>query len=241
MAITTKGRVTDFYADGVAIQPNFSLTEKNDGSIEGQVVFKCDESRFSNLPQMDSGHPRDSRCELYNREITYLPLGQIQLTGSYFGLVANKTKPIISYTPNTDRDPVTAHPDFSTALVTAGGVWRDSNNGQLFTEAERLQLPEDNDKALEFFGWTNPEDELFGVEFYLTPSTMVSLTYWQKNVPTIRKRMKIVNRVPGFRKPADVKDFLLLDFPYRQVGNFYQVTELYLGSGPKGFSKLLYP
>lgn len=240
MARTTKGDVTLYYADGVVIQPNFAIVEKNDGSIEGQVVFICDESKFFNLPQMDSGHPRDPRAELYNREITYLANGRIQLTGSYFGLVANKTKPVINYTPNTDRDPVTAHPNFA-ALAAEGGIWRNVNTGTFVTDAERGDMIAGTENALEFFGWNNPDDELFGVEFYLTASTMVSLTYWQKNVPTIRNRMKIVSNVPGFRKPADVKDFLLLDFPYRQVGNFYQVTELYLGSGPKGFSTLLYP
>jgi hypothetical protein len=104
MPITKKGRVESFYANGVVILPNYSLTEKNDGTIEGQVVFEADISKFNNLPQLKSPHPRDSRCELYNREITYMPLNKVRMTGSYFGLVSSKTEPILSYTPNTNQE-----------------------------------------------------------------------------------------------------------------------------------------
>jgi hypothetical protein len=38
-----------------------------------------------------------------------------------------------------------------------------------------------------------------------------------------------------------VKEFLVIDYPYRQVGSFYQVTEQIMGSGPNGFSSILYP
>jgi hypothetical protein len=93
----------------------------------------------------------------------------------------------------------------------------------------------------EFLGFFDPSiADLFGAEYYLSASTAVSLTYWQNSTPSLRRRMSIVSSVPGFRKPSDCKNFLLLDFPYRQIGPFYQVTELYLGSGPNGWSKQLY-
>jgi hypothetical protein len=227
MSLTRKGNITDYYADGVVIQPNYSLTEKNDGTIEGQVVFECDESRSGNLPIMNSAHPRDPRCELYNREITFLPLRKIRLTGSYFGLVSAKTDPTISYTPNVNQDPVTTHPDFATFAGTPTAPL----NGAKFDLATG-----------EFLGFFDPEiKDLFGAEFYLVPATLLSLTYWTKSVPTLGRRMTRKTTIPGFRKPADVKEFLVIDFPYRQVGSFYQVTEQIMGSGPNGFSKKLYP
>jgi len=112
MALTKKGSITEFYSDGVAIQPNYSLTEKNDGTIEGNVTFECDIAHFNNLPRMKAPHPRDNRCELYNRDITYLPLEKVRMVGSYFGLVSKKTDPILSYIPNTDKDPIETHPLF---------------------------------------------------------------------------------------------------------------------------------
>ncbi len=224
--VRIKGRVTDHYADGVAIQPNFKLTEKNDGTIQGQVVFECGDEYFNNLPQMGAAHPRESRCELYDREITYMPNKKVQLCGSYFGLVSSKTKPILSYTPNTDRERVETHPLFEEFA----GTKTVPKNGAKFDAATG-----------EFLGFYDQTiKDLFGVSYYLVPATLVSLTYWQSSVPTLSARMSIKTSIKGFRKPTDVKDFLLLDLPYKQIGSFYQVTEMYLGSGPNGFSTKLY-
>ena len=227
MAIKKKGSVAEFYSDGVAIQPGFSLVEKNDGTLEGQVVFICDVDREQNLPQMGSLHPRDSRCELYNREKTYLGLERIQLTASYFGLIAKKTEPILSYIPNTNQEPITSHPSFETFAGTSANPL----NGATFDA--------DSGEFLGFYDQTITD--LFGVSFYLTPATLLSLTYWTREVPNLGRRMLRKSSIPGFRKPADVKEFLILDYPYRQVGNFYQVTEQIMGSGPNGFSTTLYP
>jgi len=227
MAVQKKGSITDFYSDGVAIQPGFSLTEKNDGTIEGNVTFECDISYFNNLPRMKAPHPRDTRCELYNREITYMGLQKVRMVGSYFGLISKKTDPIISYTPNTDKDPVETHPLFQDFAGTKDAPI----NGAKF-----------DDETGEFLGFFDASvKDLFGVRGYLNPSTMIALTYWQSSVPSLSKRMTIRTSVPGFKKPPDVKDFLLLDMPYRQIGSFYQVTEQILGSGPNGWSTKLYP
>jgi len=227
MAIKKKGDITEYYADGVAIQPNFSLVEKNDGTIEGQVIYICDRTRFGNLPQMGSVHPREPRCELYNREITYLGLHRIQLTASYFGIVSKKTDPILSYTPNTNQEPITSHPNFATFA----GTKFDPLNGAQF----------DADTG-EFLGFYDQSiTDLFGVSFYLVPTTLLSLSYWTSDVPKLGRRMTRRESIPGFKKPADVKEFLIMDYPYRQVGNFYQVTELIMGSGPNGFSNIIYP
>lgn len=224
--VQKKGNVREFYANGVAIQPNYSLTEKNDGTIEGNVIFETDMANFSNLPRMKSVHPRESRCEIYNREITYLPLLKVRLTASYFGLISSKTDPIISYTPNTDKEPIETHSLFEEFA----GTRSSPKNGAKF-----------DDDTGEFLGFYDQSIKgLFGTAHYLVPATMVSLTYWQSSVPSLTKRMSIKASVPGFRKPSDVKDFLLLDIPYRQIGSFYQVTEQYLGSGPNGFSKKIY-
>lgn len=227
MPIKKKGDIAEYYSDGVAIQPNFSITEKNDGTIEGQVVFKCDTSRIANLPQMGATHPRDSRCELYNREITFQGLTQIQMTGSFFGLVSARTKPIISYTPNTNQDPITSHPDFS------------SFAGSKTTPLNGAKFDDDTGEFLGFFDQSITD--LFGAEFYLVPATLLSLTYWTKNVPSLQRRMTRKSSIPGFKAPPDVKEFMLLDTPYRQVGSFYQVTEQIMGSGPNGFSNIIYP
>lgn len=224
--IQTRGRVTEYYANGVAIQPNYSLTEKNDGTIEGTVTFEADMDQFANLPRMRAAHPREPRCEIYNRDITYLPLRKVRLVASYFGLVSGKTDPVLSYTPNTDKDPIETHPLFEEF---AGNKTAPINGAKF------------DDQTGEFIGFYDQTiKDLFGARYYLIPSTMVSLTYWQSSVPSLSRRMSIKSTVSGFRKPPDVKNFLLLDIPYRQIGSFYQVTEQYLGSGPDGWSEKIY-
>lgn len=226
-SITTKGRIREDYADGVAIQPGYMLTEKNDGTIEGTVTYECDRNDIGRLPLMYTPHPRDSRAIVYNRDITFLGLDKVQMVASYFGLIARKTPSVISYIPNTDKEPVETHPLFEsfagTKTAPLNGAKFDSDTG-------------------EFLGFFNPAiKELYGATHYLVPSTMVELSYWQNTVPSVSRRMSIKPSVKGFRKPSDVKDFLLLDLPYRQIGPFYQVTEQYLGSGPLGWSTILYP
>lgn len=220
------GDIRDFYANGVAIQPGYKLTEKDDGTIEGTVQFEADRNDIANFPQVGNAHPADSRCECYARELTYGKNGKVFLSASYFGLVSSKTDPVVNYTPNTDRDAIETHPDFATMAGTSASP----NNGAAF-DAE----------TEEFLGFFDSSNDLFGTRYYLRPSTMVSLSYWTRNRPTLKKRMTIVTSVKGFRKPPDVKDFLLLDTPYRQIGSHYQVTELYMGSGPDGFNPTVYP
>lgn len=209
-------------------QPDRELAEKNDGTIEGTVVWTGDRSNLSSAPGIKSAHPDDSRCECYARTIKYRTNGLCDVTCSYFGLVSSKTEAVISYNPSTDREPIAAHPRFKDEI---GGTPSSPQNGAKFA-----------DDTNEFLGFLEDDapDELLGVQYYLSASTQVSVTYWQNSVPSLRKRMEIVSSIPGFRKPSDVKEFLRLDFPYRQIGSFYQVTELYLGSGPNGFSQIIY-
>lgn len=226
MATQIHGRITEHYSNGVAMQADRSIVEKNDGTLEGGIRFECDRAHIANLPGMGAAHADDSRLELYNRSITYHRMGKVSMEASYFGLVSSKTDPILSYTPNTDREAITTHERF----VEFAGTKDNPKNGARFD-------PETG----EFLGFFDPSiEDLFAADFYFTPSTSVSLSYWQRNAPSLSRRMSIRASVPGFRKPPDVKDFLLLDMPYRQVGSFYQVTELFLGSGPKGWSKTIY-
>jgi len=220
MAVKKKGNPS------ITLQPGFSLTEKDDGTIDGTCVFECDQSLLNFLPQKGAAHPRDSRCEIYSRTITWMGLEKIQMVASYFGLVSSKTNPIIAYTPNTNKEPLETHPLFETFA----GTQASPINGAVFDS--------ETGAFLGFFDQTIKD--LFGATGYLVPATMVSETYWQRSVPSLTKRMTIVNSITGFRKPPDVKNFLLLDMPYRQVGNFYQVTKQYLGSGPLGWSKKIY-
>jgi len=193
------------------------------------VVFECDQANVGFVPGIRSTHPSDPRCECYTREIAYIANGKARITNSYFGLTSRQTDPIINYTPNTNQDPITSHKDFTDFAGTADEP--NTTNGATF-----------NPLTGEFLGFFIPSvTDLFGAEYYLVPSTLLSVSYWTDKVPTLKRRMTIQENVKGFVKPPDCKELMLLDTPYRQVGSFYQVTEQWMGSGEKGFSRILYP
>jgi len=235
-------RITQGRFDGLQLQPGFEFVQKNDGTIEGTADW--DWPSWTNIPNLvGSNHPVNPRCECIASSILCLKNGKARITGSYFGLATPKTNPIINYTPNTDRDPITSHPDF----FKIAGTDESPKNGAKWIR--------DVNGPGEFLGFVNCDPNtgrlgtdgqftrktLLGVEYYMVPSTMVSVTYWQNSVPALQSRMTIVSKIPGFKAPPGVKEFMLLDTPYRQVGPFYEVTELYMGSGKYGFDRDIYP
>jgi hypothetical protein len=220
MALDIKGTYVDYVA-----QPNRTIGQKSDGTLDGQVVFKTDRARIGTLPQIGSTHPDDSRLKQFQRNITYAPNSEVIMTASYFGLTLSKTAETISYSGGQNNDPIETHPDFESFAGTQGAPL----NGAVF-----------DDDTGEFIGFISGDYQ--GVQYYLTAATVISLSYWTDSPPVLKNRMSIVASLPGFVTPPDVVNFLLLDSPYRQIGTwYYQVTEQYLGSGVKGWDPIIYP
>lgn len=235
MSRTTKGDI-----DGaVIIQPDRSISEKNDGTLEGQVIYKCDSSNISRLPRIGTTHPDDNRLECYNISRTYNSNGLVTATASFFGLISSTTDPVITYSGGQNNEAITTHPNFTDFAGTVDAPL----NGAVF---ETDTTAADYGSFIEFGGGEDADGPQFrGIEYYLTPSTMITLSYWTDKVPSLKNRLKIYSRIRGvssaeLKVPSDVEDFLLLDTPYRQVGSFYQVTEQYLGSGPRGWNEIIY-
>jgi len=216
---------------GVYMQPGAKLTYRDDGTIDGTIEYHCDISLVSYLPEIGDSHPYDSRCELYARDITYDRLGKVIMTASYFGLENKETDPVITLTTNADQVPIEAHPNFVDDL---GGTSAGPLNGALF-----------DDVTGEFKGFFAPGDEakLFGVEYYFQPGINVTASYWTSDKPKLDELMQIVESTDiskDFISPPNVKNYLLIGQPYRQVGSHYQITKQYLGSGPDGWNELIY-
>lgn len=212
-----------------AIQPNRSVVEKNDGTLEGTIVYRADRANLYAIPDIGDPHFDESAMEMYQRTRVYQGLDVVEVTGSFFGLTSKKTDPIITYSGGQNNEAIETHEDFENFAGTAAAPL----NGAKFDPVTR-----------QFLGFLLPSastPSFRGTTHWITPSTLVSVSYWQDSVPTLKKRMSIVNSISGFTVPPDVKDFLLLDTPYRQVGSFYQVTEQYLGSGERGWNSLIYP
>lgn len=216
MARVEKGDLT-----GAIIQPDRSITEKNDGTLEGSIVWKCDASEADEqLPKLGDLHPDDDRLEVYNITRTYNSNGIVTANCSYFGLIASATPPVVSYSGGTNSDPIETHPNFSTLTSSSNYSYDDDGN---------------------FLGFTG--GDLQGVQYYLTPSSTVTVSQWFDSKPILGARIAIVTRpigTSGYIFSSDIKNWLLVDSPYRQVGNFYQVSNVYIASGPSGWNTKIY-
>jgi hypothetical protein len=220
---------------GIFIQPNRTISEKDDGTLSGSVIYEASEGAY--LPGLGFSHPDDGRLEMIEQTITHMPNGKKQLQASYFGIVASTTIKKISYTGAQNQDAIETHANFG---YFAGNGSVPINGAQFITEENA-----DGDEYYEFQGFFpfangGGYNAFTGVSSYLTAGTQVSVTYWTDKIPKLDNRMTIVQFIPGFTTPPDVGNFLLLDTPYREVGSFYQVTEQYLGSGQRGWNSDIY-
>ena len=77
----------------------------------------------------------------------------------------------------------------------------------------------------------------FGIEGTKT-EPIVSYDGGTNNDPSIVSRPGIGRKT--FYKPPNVKNYLLVDMPYRTQGNLYQVTEQYMGSSSGGWNRTIY-
>lgn len=236
MSLNIKGTIATY-----SRQPGSTVTEKNDGTLEGQVVFKGPSANEVIFPGIGSTHPFESRLECYQVDDVWGPNSELTRTASYFGLVSPTTDKVITVSGGQNNDPIETHPDF--ASFSASNPLDKSTwiNGATFDIASK----ENQDPTGEFLGFlkggTAAELKFRGTQYYLTPATVVTLSWWSRSAPTLKPRMSIYASIPGLETPPDVADFLLIDTPYRQVGSHYQVTEQYIGSSDPGWNDIIYP
>jgi len=238
-------------------QPGRTITETTEGTLEGSVVWiidsslvPIDETESSNLlPVVALGdgqpgglHPDDSRLECYNRTLTYGSNGILTCTASYFGLTIPKTDYELSFTGGTQADRIETHKDFEDFAGKPGspenGAKFDEDTGEFLGFTEFVEVGEQDNKG-EYANF-------LGVQNYLVPTTTITISWWQDSVPVPSKLAVVEEFLPyieDVRKPKGVKNFLLVNETYNQVGNFYQITQNYLGSsieGGKGWNKTIY-
>lgn len=214
------------------MQPDRSVNEKNDGTLEGTIVFKCDIDDIGSLPSFGDLHPDDDRLEAYNVATSYGALNVVTRTNSYFGLSSTSggtdaNGRTVSFSGGHNNEPIETHPDFEEFAGTAENP--NLENGALWDKITG-----------EFIGFDTFSKQA-GVKYYLTPATMISVSYWTDSVPILKKRMQIVDKITGVRKQDGVKNYLRTDTLYRQTGSSYQVTEQYLASGVDGWDGEIYP
>ncbi|WP_395753319.1 hypothetical protein [Prosthecobacter sp.] len=210
----------------LTIQPDAEVSEDENGLLTGAVTFEGDRAYVAAVPAIGTLHPYDTRLTCYKRGISYIKTGKLKATLSYIGVSADPTPFFIEHPGGSGQDPIQTHPNF----LDFAGTADDPKNGAYF----------DPDSG-EFVGFTDPSSRFFGTTAYIVPSVMVNLSFYTHYVPDLANVGEIYTwNIPNLIAPPNVKNFLLLGMPYRQIGNVFQVTHQVLGSGPSGWNNTIY-
>jgi hypothetical protein len=218
MALIKKGSAL------LTIQKDWTVTEDENYLLTGDLVYEGDWAYRASIPANGSLHPYDSRLTCYGRTIQRLGLDKVRGTLKYIGIVNDPTPFIIEHPGGNSEQPIETHENF----VDFAGTPSAPLNGAKF-DAE----------TGEFAGFTDVTNSLKGVKVYIVPSVMVSTTHYTHYIPTLSNSARIT-AFPPIPAPPNCRNFLLIGQPYRQIGNLYQVTNQYLGSGPDGWSTRIY-
>lgn len=211
------------------LQPDSEITVDDYGVMRGTAVFEFPKDLAPILtPQLNlSRHPKEPRLTCYEVSLKYSKLQTCVATAQYIGLLYDPSLPKIEFAGGSGQDDIETHPDF---FEFAGDVDNPINGAEFDQETGA------------FKAFTNYKDypEFAGVEQYIVPSVIVNYSYYQSSAPSLAAVGRVFGGVPGFRRPPNVRNFLLVGMPYRQVANIYFVTEQYLGSDQRGWSRTIY-
>lgn len=209
------------------LQAGWTIDEDETGLLTGELSYEGDFAYWRFLPvSWGYGllHPYDGRLTAYKRRVQRLKTDKVRITLSFIGIIADPTPWVIEHPGGNGQDPIETHPDFDTLAGTAASP----KNGATFDE-----------ETGEFIGFVDVTNSLCGVRAYIVPNIIVSATYYTHTVPNLTQVAKITG-FPPIAAPANVKNWLMIGQPYRQIGNLYQVTNQYLGSGPGGWNTRIY-
>lgn len=211
----------------LTIQPNWTVNEDYDGLLTSQLVYEGDRAFAVSVPQINARHPYDSRLFVNKRSIAYLGLQKIRATLDYIGIIYDPTPDIIEFPGGSGQDPIETHEDFEKKLAGTPSV---PLNGARF-DAE----------TGEFLGFFDAANALVGTRSYIVRSITVNVSHYTFALPRAADIGRISEQFPpGIIVPGDVKNFLIVGMPYRQIGPLYHVTKQFLGSGRRGWNRKVY-
>ena len=230
MARVQKGLLT-----GLQLQPGWTVTANDDGTIVGRCVFKCDNAGLvDKLPRKGTPHPKNNKMQAYRSEGTAEELGFGTITVDYLGLTRDPSDPKVSFVGSLNQEPIETHPKFKDEL---GGDADNQLNGAQY----------DEDGA--FKGFANNEDAskmgLVGVTGYLRPGVIYRSTFYTAKPSNFRldKMGKIVTSPPGFPQGVPLPsgaNWLVGPSALEPFGLIYKISTDYMLSGKDGWNPHIY-
>jgi len=208
------------------LQPDSEVSIDDYGVMSGSAAFEVDQELVPIfLPRVNvSVHPKDPRLVCRDVNVKFGKLKKAVITAQYIGLLYDPSLPKIEFAGGSGQDPIETHPDFEGIAGTPSSP----KNGAEFDQSTG-----------EFIGFVEP-GPFQGIRSFIVPSVIVNYSYYTSVAPSVSYIGRIVTGVPNFRRPPNVRNFLLVGMPYRQTANIFFVTEQYLGSGEKGWNRRIY-
>ena len=230
MARTRYGSIT---GNTSARQPGSELIYHDSGLIEGQYIIKADEANTLLTRYIGSAHPDDSAVQLYAMRIVYDRLGIRMAVYDCIGITRDPTDRVPSYMAANSTDPIETHPYFRTRAggTALAGTIASPKNGATF-----------DPETKQFLGWMAdacPAD-LIGVRSYYRNAMVVRATWFSFQPPRFRYDARITAAPPGVPDIAGVKDWLEMAPSGEKVGTLFRISQEYIGSDNRGWSKKIY-
>lgn len=206
------------------LQPDWTILESEDNSLRATLFYKGDRRNAASAPiigdQLFTGHT----MYCYERRLTYNRLQQLSVQCDYIGIERDPSPYKVEFPGGSGTEPIESHPNFAFFA----GTPANPKNGAIFDE-----------NTNEFLGFGDGNKQ--GVRSYIVPDVRVNLNYWTFRTPNGRRVTKEISyRLPDVVPNSTVLNYLLIGLVYRKFGELFQVTEQWLGSGPRGWDRQIY-
>jgi hypothetical protein len=213
----------------LVMQPGRSLVLKEDGSVTGQVKFRCDLGLVTQLwPKKGLPHPEHPHCWLFNSTAAMIENGIAEFTCDYLGILRDPTDYQVEFLGTVCEEPIETHPQFVGEI---GGTMGDPKNKAKFD-------PETG----EFLGFPpDAPEHLGGVRGYLNPACTVRVSWFTQSASSGLWELGEISSPPGnVPRPPGSRNWLKTNWSRRDYNSVFQITEEYTASGRQGWNKLLY-
>jgi len=223
MAGVYRGSLT---AGGKANQP-IAVDISDIGLVTRTESFICDVSTVgTHTPAIGTASPDDTRVKLRSARLTGMQQSLAMVTLNYLGWLETLPDPVWSIDVSTGEEPIRLNANFAT----------------LKTEAEAEDgYVEDEDGV--FRAFTAPA-EIAGIESYLAPKVTLTKRYILTSLPSAAVNKVGQIETPDFASLSSITpagyNWLKIAAPLEDLIGAWQVTEVWLRSGPNGWNTTVY-
>ncbi|MBK8037702.1 MAG: hypothetical protein IPK22_11285 [Verrucomicrobiaceae bacterium] len=213
----------------LTLQTGWEIDEDENGLLTGQCTWIGDIAHINAFALASQGgilHPGDPRLTSYKQSKKRLTNQRCSITLSFIGIVSDPTPFIIEHPGGSGQEPIETHPWFSTYLA---GTKESPMNGAKFDSATG-----------EFLGFFDPSNDLVGTRSYIVPSVIINASWYSHVPPYIGSVGRISYPPVTTILPYNVRNYLVIGVPYRQIGNLYHCSAAFMGSGSRGWHPYVY-